>query len=906
MPITNLVLRGISRAVSDINTPDGATAELINAVVENDEIRPITAPALLEGVTIKGQLLAIQQIEDNRRVFISATSQGGTSQNETWIHFTDSEGGELATHSISGKYSDLSATVMDNVVVVSAAFGMYYFIYRDGRYIALGQRPPFPKLSFGLVSNGMTSDSIDEIQMSETEFADGVITDSGLRQLYAAAQAKIAKFLSDCRENNHFVFPFFVRYALRLFDGSGHILHSAPILINPSSDEVPFSLPCELIEGTSVTGFKKWELGLRGTSASLQFHSMSSQEDIEALKKWRDLVTHIDIFASAPIYSYKELTPDYQPTPDEYDTEVGLSESQYRRKVRLENYGAFYGRSEYKNIGNILYPEESHPEWELVLPSYTQEKQYEEVTSTSLFYHICSLPIDELGTYNNSSWEDVPIEGNALENLVTRRVLSDDYDSHVGKRGGVMEVYNDRLVLANMAFSPFDGYPLSTMRPCISRDTLGKDDDIIFQSAVVLHKGIRRITVHSPAEDLTDVNKPQISGLPYGFYYYPDTDAKEITIPTLIEGLGEGTPGYKTYELTPHPTLNGAYLFLGYPKRKSLPDIGDDLPDPSSDTDRVYGRSQDVYQSVAGNPFRFPLEGITSIGNTPVISLIASSIEVSTGQFGDFPMYAFTEDGVWVLSLDKEGWIVSQRLISNDVCLGKSTVVALNRPVIFGSPRGLMLLEGSKITCLSDVLLGPRMGVASLPDIERVEGYYPLLLATESHESFNSFLAKEAFFTYDYAHNRVLIMNPTSTYAYVLSLSSLEFSKVAVPIFSSAISHYSGAYLQGEQGLYKIRFDVDTEGDETKVPVIAITRPVKFGDMNLKSIKRMLTRHNSSDSIGMVLYGSRGDATFHRVTSLYGRAYKYYIIALFGQMTPQERITCITVDWDSKFTNKLR
>lgn len=923
MPITDLVLRGISRAVSDVNTPDGSTAELINAVVENNEIRPISAPIPLN-ITIPGDLLAIQVVEGGKKVFISAWSQGGTSQNTTYIIFTHEDEGELANARIYGRYSGLKAIVMDNVVVVSAAFGMYYFLYRNGVYENLGQRPPFPKLMFTLKSNGLIARA-EEVVLTESvtvgENATRVIPEDSLRQLYASASARIEEFIAGERKDGNFIFPFFVRYALRMFDGSGHILHSAPILMNPSSDKVPFSVPCSLNKRNTGNYTWEWTMGFRGTSAKLQYHSMMSDTDIADLAKWKDLVTHVDIFVSAPIYSNKEITADYQPTWEELDGEYGLSESQYRRRINTANYGYYSGKEgeEKVVIGSTLFPEDTPPEWEMVIPAYTQEEQYDVVKSTSQFYLLSSIPIEELSTLNASSWEDVAIEEGTLDALVNRPVLKDDFNSHVLKNSNVMEVYNDRLILANMSYTPYGGYPLSTMRPYINQEVY--EDSV--RTATTLRKGRDVITVQSEEERLSNVNKPQISWIPQGFYYYPDASAKEMTIPTLFHENADTIKGYKTYELTPHNSLNGAYLFLGYPewdpdRPQGLPISGNDLPAPSWLV-TSYSAPSEVYQSVVGNPFVFPLEGITTIGKAPLIALTASTIEVSSGQFGDFPMYAFAEDGVWVLSIDKEGWISAPQLISNDVCLGASMVAALNRPVVFGSKRGLMLIEGSKVSCLSDNLLGPRSEATSLERIDDTELYTPLDNAY-STESFIDFMTKpNAALAYDYAHNRLYITNPRSTYCYVLSLQSLEFSKMTLGSYIvGVIPHYSGVYLatQGwgvaseERGVSKISTDVDTDGSDTKTQVVVVTRPIKFGTVGLKTIKHLRTRHNCKKGVGVALYGSReesGYGDYHLITSLRGRAYKYFVLLLYAsEMTPQERISCVSFDWEQRFGNKFR
>ena len=924
MPITDITLRGMSRATSDINTPDGATAELINAVVENNEIRPMGL-VTTDPIASEGTLLCIHSLGDGTKVYVFATLSVEDDGHHLYVRFIGADETELDKFEVRGADEGLQATTLGNVVVVSGASGMYYFLYRDGHYENLGQRPPFPKLVFGMSKLERSLIHPEAFYFDDGDFSGNVLSESGMRRVYTNAQALINTFLGNRRKNGRFVFPFFVRYALRLFDGSGHILHSAPILMNPSTDKIPFSVSM----GLPTTEYKEWwAAGLRGVSSALQYQSLCSSGDLYTLKKWKNIVTHIDIFVSSPIYSYKELTPDYTPKYGD------VSEMGCLRSPMMVDYGKFFGCTQQdteSDIFEVLYPETTITDRDLALPSYTKKEQYDKVKNTSLFYLVHSIPIDEIEASNESTtWADVPITGEVLNYLESRPVLKDDLNSLAYKRSNTMGAYNQRLTMGDMVFEPYEGYPLSTMRPIINVNNYSTSH----RSAVTLRKGNRTITVNSEPEAFIYATRPRLSSLNYGFYYYPDIDAKSITIPVYTgEGsTSEGIIKYETFDLEPHASLNGAYLFLGYPGENGNFDVKENiLPSPSKD--KHYTEPNAIYQSQVGNPFSFPLDGITSIGNAPLIALAASSIEVSTGQMGDYPMYAFTEEGIWILSISKEGWISTPQLISHDVCLGKDAIVSLNRPVIFASKRGLMMLEGSKISCLSDSLLGPRQNIKYiLSDInnlgdtngngrldygDKLYLHWTALTNSESQESFLDFLSGEfdgsggrtAFFAYDYPNNRLLIMRPDRYYMYALSLSSLEFSKIygGLVYIYRAINAYDGVYIQDESEVMKISKDVDTDGENPQ-NVIVITRPVKFGSPALKSIKRMLIRHNCDDPswLGVIAYGSRDGENYHRITSLRGRSYKYFIFAIFGNMKPSERLSALSFDWEARFTNKLR
>lgn len=914
MPISDLVFRGITRAVSDINTSDGSTAELVNAVVENNELRP--APFSLDpryDFGIPGKILAIHSLNDGNEVIISEEEQDDGRYLAFYRLYQEPNSAEIEwINNIAlprDAHESARVDILGNVVICSIAPYTYYILYKEGEYISLGERPPFPSLSFSLGTMHLYESKDAEMSINLTGYDIMRPEDSSL--IRSTARAQINRFLSWCRERNSFVFPFFVRYALRMSDGT-HILHSAPILINPSTQQIPFSVKLTSVptEGWSGNGARTIKMYTSGIYANLEYRGIRDNSyKVNELDNWSDIVTHIDIFISQPIYSYADARFDSEHESNSYSSLV--------QPIR-ENLGVTAIKSGMIEIKDYIYADTNFPN-ELILPAYSTEEQYNEVKNTSLFYLVHSIPLSEFIADPEFEWKEIPLEDDVLNHLPNCPVLEDDFGSHVSKYGATSEVYNQRLTIADITIKPYKGYPLFTMRQStagISGGTVGK----LTKGRVitVLQKGEHRIVVESDYQDVSGNNFVSTPDRIHGYYYYPDPDAREMYVP-----ISDST--YQRLILTEHTGLNGAYAFAGYPAA-SMPVDSANIDIPSLTKNNTYRELSTVYQSQVGNPFHFPLEGITSIGNTRLIALIASSIEVSTGQVGDFPMYAFCEDGVWALSISKEGWISSPQLISNDVCLGRSAIVALNRPVIFATDRGLMLLEGSKITSLSDTLLGPRMDVSNISEVVRpFKEYSSVLAAAISSESFIDFLSGKssnadlqtpAFFVYDNPNNRVLIMHPDKRYAYVLTLSNMEFSKMVLPMrISHSISHYSGVYLQAadpnvtdanKRRVGKLNSDIDADGDAGNTPVIVITRPIKFGDMNLKSIKRMLTRHNCESGVKTILYGSRDGINYSCITSLRGRPYRYYILAIFASMTQQERISAVSLDWERRFTNKLR
>ncbi len=109
------------------------------------------------------------------------------------------------------------------------------------------------------------------------------------KQNFDAIMASANKFVAQqATEQNKFIFPFFVRYALKLTDGS-YARISEPILLVPNSGYVPFMY-------YDSKGIKAYAF-----IANLQYAVISGIDE-----KWNDFIESVEVFCSSPIYPYKQ------------------------------------------------------------------------------------------------------------------------------------------------------------------------------------------------------------------------------------------------------------------------------------------------------------------------------------------------------------------------------------------------------------------------------------------------------------------------------------------------------------------------------------------------------------------------------------------------------------------------
>ena len=101
----------------------------------------------------------------------------------------------------------------------------------------------------------------------------------------------------------------------------------------------------------------------------------------------------------------------------------------------------------------------TYPSGRLMIPRRSIDDVKEDIRSTSQFYLLESLRIEQLSTTRTK----LVIEEDYLQSLVTREVMTDDYDSHDKLLPHYSFVYNSRLNIANIQKELYNLYNTGAM-----------------------------------------------------------------------------------------------------------------------------------------------------------------------------------------------------------------------------------------------------------------------------------------------------------------------------------------------------------------------------------------------------------------------------------------------------------
>ena len=357
--------------------------------------------------------------------------------------------------------------------------------------------------------------------------------------------------------------------------------------------------------------------------------------------------------------------------------------------------------------------------------------------------------------------------------------------------------------------------------------------------------------------------------------------------------------------------LNGAYAMLEYDATRNA--VSGSAPDVTNTHTIVPNK---IYTSEVNNPFFFPLLGINTVGTGQILGLASATKALSQGQFGQFPLYAFTTDGVWALEVSSTGSYSAKQPVTRDVCISMESITQLDSSVVFATDRGLMMLQGSDAICISD-------------DIREEDGedyataYRGLQYVCDSSfvdalsiVPLREFIAN-CRLMYDYTNQHIFVFNPDKTYAYVFSLKSKKWGMIRSNL-KNALNSYpeSICVVEGDENDVVVDYGKTSVEPDTQMPFVVLTRPLKLDAPDImKTIDTIIQRGKfQRGHVKTLLYGSRDlyhwflvyTSVDHYLRGFRGTPYKYFRIALVGATTKDERIFGCEINFTPRLVDQLR
>ena len=882
--IKEIKYNGFSASPSDYDSLDGDLACSVGVVKEDNALKAILPPTIELSLSSGQSVIAIHSMPTFKHYLILDVNNRlywRTKEESLLTLIEDFVGNEIVQIECIG-----------NTIIILCNDGLHYSLWNAEKqeYSFLGNKMPECPISFGLQGTPKMSESVD---ISYDTLSDTMTTpyrelsDDNKSKITSQVLAQVNSFIAENSVNaGAFIYPFFVRYAYRLYDGTlSH--HSAPILMLPSTWVNPIVPVVGTIGSTSA------KIRVFAVAAKLDYQALISETMLAELGKWGDVIKSVDIFISAPIYTYNQ-------SGEIECFNIGVLNGDFYGKYNLEtNYKIQTIKSLYESFSG------TEAVYSIQLPRKSVEDINKDIVDCGQFYFLESIEIKKL----SRSRTLLNIPNKYLQSLVNRELMSDDYQTHDTLIPSTMFVYNQRINIANVERLMFRGYDTASMVSYINyTDSVTTTEAMPIYTSLNTSDGSYMVKNNS---SLALAQDPRV----FAFLFYPDTSATQMLVrPSGLDGEKEinGVTAFyspfKNAPLKPHAFLNGAIYFSGFTNAGwSSPFTGYSLQDDTP----IVSMPNKIYTSEINNPFYFPAKGINTVGVGEVLGLSTAAKALSEGQFGQFPLYAFTSEGVWALEVSGTGAFSARQPITRDVCINKDSITQIDSAVLFNTDRGVMLLSGSNSTCISDILdAETQYSVFNLP-------YSSQLLEKAGIEDsafelmpFKEFL-KTAKMLYDYTNQHIILYNPNCYYAYVYSLKSKSWGMMNSQIVSDVKAYPEALAMTNNNKLVNFSRPDVLQG----LKGLVVTRPIKLDADILKTINLVIQRgYFKNGSVKTALYGSRDLFNWHLIASsnnhylrgFSGTPYKYFRLALICNLTNEESISGCTIQYNPKQTNQPR
>lgn len=928
---------GFTSVPSDYECQDGTLAQSHNLINENGALRSILPPKAIFALDQETKVVFIHETPKFQHYILQNTDNvlsWRNSEPESDGKYTDT-----TLHDFTKDVEIYQVNAIGNTLLVQASDATHYFLWKEdsSSYLYLGTHLPELPISFGLQGQMIRTDefkiTFDAISYetnstnrskltTATDPFCADFTDDNKTKITDQVLSKVNKFIAEnATDKGKFIYPFLVRYAYRLYDGS-LTMHSSPVLMVCSSDVAPD------VAVTSVHGNdNKADYVMArvvGMAHSLDYACISKQR-IDMLKNWKDIVRSVDVFISRPIYTYKQSgeCTNFIRTSDRDSfaicklTNQTSDKNKYPVQYQQTNTSLLYGLA-----FNTLTSDGSRfdvYQYRVGLPRMTLDAVKANIKDCANFYLLKSINLNDLKTDRTV----IEVEEDYLQSLGERELMTDDYDSHDDLLPKYSFAYNQRLNVANIKKRLYNLYNAGALLPYTNGYVfLSGDGAATVSSTTTAYSVYFHIKQNGKSIIVGGEGFPLGANSPVIYLYYPNTNCYKAT----IVYWNNNEYAYEV-NMEAHTFLNGAVFISDWEGALKSSNFVGNEPSESSDSQRTVELPNKIYTSMVNNPFVFPVTGINTVGTGRILGISTAAKALSQGQFGQFPLYAFTTDGVWALETNSSGGYSAKQPITRDVCISADSITQIDSSVLFATDRGIMEISGSTAHCITDIINGNDFfALDRLPGLATL---YPDGIP-QIDCTFSEY-RKGARMAYDYINQRIIIFNPDKTYAYVFSIKSKLWGLMASTI-TSAINSYPEAYamatvttsaaISGQSGSGKTTISqqnclVDLSRSYTNhAKGLIVTRPLKLeGGSILKTLDTVFLRGLfAKGKVMTILYGSRDNINWHLVHSakehylrgFRGSPYKYYRIAAITDLAVGETLVGASVQYSERLTNQLR
>ena len=908
-----VIFKGLTNSPSDYDCQDGELATCLNLINEDGALHPIHQPVVAEqNITLPNNSCSIRYVhnvthenKNHSHYIVNCTNSSPYSW--YWIE----KGGDGTPHELNlGDFKVNSVTAIGNIICFVGDKNILYAFWNKDSYSIFNKNA----FNYTFSVTNTSGVEVDAIAQLGDDFQGCFFTPSfgsqdygnlifegtkpnGTKTIWNAIDSMINKAMSE-NGNTYFKYLVFGVVALRLYDGTYSNISNLFVLCpkNNINNIFYYNADKETIKNTEYYKFVR-------ASGYIHRHQINVQLDLTGIE---DFVQGVDVFLTKGT--------DFLLLDKGYDTTSTETVNNLKKRKGTITFERLKKSALYREFDNLT------------------------------FYHSIYITKEDLG----KNIDLLNVQGTE-ESLS----LADMGRTSIGSSCAI--AYNNRLHLANIQnyindiFSPnpiykFELNSSGTSFPVEKINTIlgnymdvpltdegwydyGKmNTDTAEVIAIIDNKYYYKATVQYPLNPI---------------FVVPFQDAKSVKLYIKHKGKLVDEIGFRNISLHQSETFGMSYYIFNaengifsFMQKYELSNNGGVLTRRQGDTftstsSKFYDEASQkcdsdgakieqltslIKVSEAENPLVFPAKNSVQVGSSVISALAANTRPISEGQFGEAPLYAFTDEGVWVLMLGEEGTYVARQPANREICSNPNGILQIDDAVLYPTNRGIMMQQGRNSICITDQLDGCPFNFMEMKYAKQIIATNQTGSGEISYIRFKDYL-KSADMIYDYYNNRIIVFNPNQAYAYVYSLKSKMWGTMK-NVFNKRVNIYPESYATNKEG--KI-LNVYVEEPYSNTPYFLCSRPLTISDKEVYKtiftcIARGYFRKGTNGKCAIVLYGSNNLFDWYLIKTsineylrgIAGSPYKYFRVALIGNLATNESISGLSAEFQERLQNKLR
>lgn len=429
------------------------------------------------------------------------------------------------------------------------------------------------------------------------------------------------------------------------------------------------------------------------------------------------------------------------------------------------------------------------------------------------FYLIKEIPLSD---FDNGAYSFV-LDYNILQDAESKPVYTPLNNIHTYIPNITLD-YNQRLHIANYDTKLFEGFDYDSI--CVGESSVENTSYIQLDIDNNKHWVSPGTSNHEKFKEGFNriISYPDYRATQYAMYSY-GKQTTDIGATLLINITA-------TYEMKSSIGNNIAYYTAPSQPLLKYPSIkfgGRHLGYINPIVQSTVRQSNKIMVSSLNNPFSWPFENTYAIGSesSKILALQSAAIEMSDAKFGEMPLYAFTEEGIFALQAGENTLYSSVIPINYDKIINPD-VLAINYSVAYITEKGLHLLNNQGNTLISSPL--------NTIDGKPLDAWKSIKLLNP--QSFNEIICYDE--------------NTATAYIYNLDYQYWSTRKMSGHVINNTESVSDGNI-----------YDISHENlDKPSQWLLFITRPIKLGDLDFKRLETIIPRISGNGNIAFVVEAS--------------------------------------------------